>query len=102
MVSAVYCRVRSSVVFSPRRPLRLPDCLRKQARRPRRGKRLSCGGGDLTTSYEEEFAARRLFARGGRGFDSAVLGRRARETKRRSLIVDDDDDHGFGGKGRRR
>jgi hypothetical protein len=36
VVSVVYCRVPSTVVFSPRRPLRPSDRLRKQARRPRR------------------------------------------------------------------
>jgi hypothetical protein len=34
VVSAVYCRVPLTFVFSPRRPLRLPDRLRKQARFP--------------------------------------------------------------------
>ena len=34
--------------------------------------------------------------REGRGFDSAVLGRRARESKRQSIIVNDYDDRGGG------
>jgi hypothetical protein len=36
VVSAVYCCVPLTFVILPRRPLRPPDHLRKQARRPRR------------------------------------------------------------------
>ena len=40
----------------------------------------------VTTSYEEESAAHRLLAREGGGFDSAGLGRRARELERRAHV----------------
>ena len=55
-------------------------------------------GGNLTTSYEEELAAHCLFAREGRGFDSAGLGRQAMELERRSLIINDENNRGGGGR----
>ncbi len=55
-------------------------------------------GGDLTTSYDEESAAHRLFTREGRGFDSAGLERRAMELKGRLLIINNE--NYCGGKGR--
>ena len=55
-------------------------------------------GGDLTTSYEEELAAHRLFTREGRVFDSAGLGRREMELERRLLIINNEKDRGSGGR----
>ena len=55
-------------------------------------------GGDLTTSYEEESAAHRLFTREGHGFDSAGLRRQAMELERRLLIINNKNN--CGGRGR--
>jgi hypothetical protein len=55
----------------------------------------------VTTSYEEESAAHRLLAREGGGFDSAGLGRRARELERRAHVVGIDGHHRTGGGGAR-